>query len=45
MKKFIFTLAAFMLAIVVNAQTAREEIKANKYLSGSQYLDLKELEG
>ena len=39
MKKFIFTLAAFMLAIVVNAQTAREEIKANKYLSGSQYLD------
>ena len=39
MKKFLFTLAAVMMAVAVNAQTAREEIKANKYLSGSQYLD------
>ena len=39
MKKFLFPLAAVMMAVAVNAQTAREEIKANKYLSGSQYLD------
>ena len=39
MKKYLFTLAAVMMAVAVNAQTAREEIKANKYLSGSQYLD------
>ena len=39
MKKYILSLAAAMMAIAVCAQTAREEIKANKYLSGSQYLD------
>ena len=39
MKKYLFTLAAVMMAVAINAQTAREEIKANKYLSGSQYLD------
>ena len=27
------------MALTVTAQTAREEIRANKYLSGSQYLD------
>ena len=37
MKKYIFTLAAFLLAVSIQGQTAREEIKANKYLSGSQY--------
>ena len=39
MKKKILTLAVAMMALTVTAQTAREEIKANKYLSGSQYLD------
>ena len=39
MKHFIFLLAATALAVSATAQTAREEIKANKYLSGSQYLD------
>ena len=34
---FLFLSAAFVLSSF--AQTAREEIKANKYLSGSQYLD------
>ena len=30
MKKYLLTLAAAMMAIAVSAQTAREEIKANK---------------
>ena len=33
------TLAVALMAITITAQTAHEEIKANKYLSGSQYLD------
>ena len=33
------TLAVALMAVTITAQTAREEIKANKYLSGSQYLD------
>ena len=39
MKRLITTLAVTLTTLTLNAQTAREEIKANKYLSGSQYLD------
>ena len=39
MKRLITTLAVTLTTLTINAQTAREEIKANKYLSGSQYLD------
>jgi hypothetical protein len=39
MKRLITTLAVTLTTLALNAQTAREEIKANKYLSGSQYLD------
>ena len=39
MRRLITTLAVVTMALTVTAQTAREEIRANKYLSGSQYLD------
>ena len=39
MKRIFTTLTAAVMAMTITAQTAREEIKANKYLSGSQYLD------
>ncbi len=39
MKRFFFLVAVAALAIGVQAQTAREEIKANRFLSASNYLD------
>ena len=39
MKRLFTTLAVVIMAVTIYAQSAREEIKANKYLSGSQYLD------
>ena len=39
MKRVFTTLTIVMMALTITAQSAREEIKANKYLSGSQYLD------
>ena len=39
MKRLCTCIAAAALTLSLSAQTAREEIKANKYLSGSQYLD------
>lgn len=39
MKRLFFLVAIAALAIGVQAQTAREEIKANRFLSASNYLD------
>ena len=39
MKKVLASLAVAAVALAAAAQTAREDIKANIYLSGSQYLD------
>ncbi len=39
MKRLFFLVAVAALAIGVQAQTAREEIKANRFLSASNYLD------
>ena len=39
MKKVVILCLSAVYALGLYAQTAREEIKANKYLSGSQYLD------
>lgn len=39
MKRTIITIAAAALSVAIQAQTAREEIDANIYLSGSNYLD------
>ena len=39
MKRLTTILLCAAMALTVTAQTAREEIRANKYLSGSNYLD------
>ena len=39
MKQLLITLSVCALSLSATAQTAREEIAANKYLSGSNYLD------
>ncbi|MBR0259062.1 MAG: right-handed parallel beta-helix repeat-containing protein [Prevotella sp.] len=39
MKRLAYILLALALTTGLSAQTAREEIRANKYLSGSNYLD------
>jgi hypothetical protein len=39
MKKVVILCLSAVYALGLYAQTARDEIKANKYLSGSQYLD------
>lgn len=39
MKKVVILCLSAVFALGIYAQTAREEIRANKYLSGSQYLD------
>lgn len=39
MNRFFLLLSAVTFTLCVSAQSAREAIKANKYLSGSQYLD------
>ena len=39
MKRLLTILSVCALALSATAQTAREEIAANKYLSGSNYLD------
>jgi hypothetical protein len=39
MRRLINTLLMLILTLAATAQTAREEIRANKYLAGSNYLD------
>ena len=39
MKRLTLILMTAALAMTMTAQTAREEIEANKYLAGSNYLD------
>lgn len=39
MKRFIFLIVAAVLSFGMQAQTAREELKANRFLSASNYLD------
>ena len=39
MKRLTNILLALVLTTALSAQTARDEIRANKYLAGSNYLD------
>ncbi|MCR5364554.1 MAG: histidine-type phosphatase, partial [Prevotella sp.] len=39
MKRLTNTLLALLLTMTLSAQTARDEIRANKFLAGSNYLD------